>query len=55
MPVYEYKCKVCGHVTPLVQKEMDGGPLSTDCEKCGCSAFKILSHVNHAKKKKGRP
>lgn len=33
MPIYEYRCDVCGHETEELQKLADA-PL-TDCPKCG--------------------
>jgi len=41
MPIYEYKCDTCGHVTEAWQKFSDP-PLST-CEVCGGAVKKIIS------------
>jgi len=41
MPVYEYKCSKCGHITEVWQKFSDS-PLHT-CEVCGGSVKKIIS------------
>lgn len=32
MPVYEYQCKQCGHVTSFLEKV--GGKQKHTCEKC---------------------
>ena len=41
MPIYEYKCSVCGHITEAWQKFSDA-PLD-NCEVCGGPAKKIIS------------
>jgi len=41
MPIYEYRCDTCGHVTEAWQKFSDP-PLST-CEACGGPVKKIIS------------
>ena len=41
MPIYEYKCSNCGHITEKWQKFSDS-PL-TVCEICGGSVKKIIS------------
>jgi putative FmdB family regulatory protein len=41
MPIYEYKCDICGHVTEAWQKFSDP-PLSA-CEVCGGAVKKIIS------------
>ncbi len=33
MPLYEYQCKKCGHVTVFLEKSDAKGPHK--CEKCG--------------------
>jgi len=33
MPIYEYRCKACGHVTSFLEKSGAKGP--HPCEKCG--------------------
>lgn len=33
MPIYEYRCKKCGHVTPFLEKS--GSTKAHTCEKCG--------------------
>jgi putative FmdB family regulatory protein len=42
MPIYEYKCSKCGHITEVWQK-MSDSPLHT-CEVCGGLVKKIISH-----------
>jgi putative FmdB family regulatory protein len=42
MPIYEYKCSRCGHITEVWQKLSDT-PLDT-CEVCDGSVKKIISH-----------
>ena len=41
MPIYEYKCSKCGHLTEMWQKFSD--PPLTECEICGGSVNKIIS------------
>ena len=41
MPIYEYKCNECGHITEAWQRFSDP-PLDT-CETCGGSVKKIIS------------
>jgi putative FmdB family regulatory protein len=40
MPVYEYKCKSCGHELEVQQRMSD--PELTDCDKCGKPALERL-------------
>ena len=41
MPIYEYKCSKCGHITEMWQKFSDQ-PLG-ECEICDGSVKKIIS------------
>ena len=41
MPIYEYKCSKCGHITEMWQRFSDS-PLG-ECELCGGSVKKIIS------------
>jgi putative FmdB family regulatory protein len=41
MPIYEYKCSKCGHITEMWQKFSDL-PLG-ECEICGGPVKKIIS------------
>jgi putative FmdB family regulatory protein len=41
MPIYEYKCGKCGHITEVFEKFSDP-PLQT-CEVCGGKVKKIIS------------
>ena len=41
MPIYEYKCSKCGHISEAWQKFSDQ-PLNT-CELCGGPVRKIIS------------
>ena len=41
MPIYEYKCKQCGHVFEELRSITDGD--SATCPKCGHTAKKIFS------------
>jgi putative FmdB family regulatory protein len=38
MPIYAYKCDVCGHAKDVLQKMSD--PQLTDCPSCGQATFK---------------
>jgi len=42
MPIYEYQCAACGHVTEAWQKFSDA-PLST-CPACGGPLTKLISN-----------
>jgi len=44
MPVYEYQCPECNHITEQVRflKEYEEG-CTVKCEKCGANAKRILS------------
>jgi putative FmdB family regulatory protein len=41
MPLYEYRCRQCGHQFELIQKFTD--PPMDRCEKCGGAVEKLLS------------
>jgi putative FmdB family regulatory protein len=41
MPLYEYRCRQCGHQFELIQKFSDPPP--DRCEKCGGAVEKLLS------------
>lgn len=42
MPLYEYQCGKCGHVTEVLEKPDAGSPHT--CEKCGSRRMeKLLS------------
>ncbi len=43
MPIYEYRCEVCGHTLEVFQKFSDD-PLET-CEVCGGHVSKVLHPV----------
>lgn len=45
MPLYEYKCEICGHITEDV-RTVDEKDNIADCEKCGSAARKIISIPN---------
>jgi putative FmdB family regulatory protein len=42
MPIYEYECTECDHVTEAIQKFSDR-PL-TRCKSCGGKLHKLISH-----------
>lgn len=44
MPIYEYRCRECGHLTEKWQKFSD--PALTACEKCGGAVTKIISQTS---------
>jgi putative FmdB family regulatory protein len=41
LPIYEYRCKECGHSFDLIQT-MDAEKVA-DCEKCGAPAKRVFS------------
>ena len=41
MPLYEYRCKKCGHVFEKIQKFSD--PHVSECPKCGSEVEQIIS------------
>jgi len=41
MPLYEYRCRTCGHQFELIQKFSD--PPMDRCERCGGAVEKLLS------------
>ena len=41
MPLYEYRCKKCGHQFEVIQKFSDKP--QTKCPKCGAALEKLLS------------
>ncbi|HUJ78770.1 MAG TPA: FmdB family zinc ribbon protein [Nitrospiria bacterium] len=41
MPLYEYRCRQCGHQFELIQKVSDPPP--DRCEKCGSAVERLLS------------
>ena len=58
MPIFEYRCKRCGHVTAFLEKPDSGG--RHRCEKCGSTATeKLLSafaaHSANPAAKSARP
>lgn len=40
MPLYEYRCRKCGHVTEVLEKAGAGGRHT--CEKCGSHSMEKL-------------
>ncbi len=45
MPIYEFSCQSCGHITEVIQKLSD--PYPKQCEKCGSSSLKkIISSIS---------
>jgi len=45
MPIYEYKCAVCEHITSDF-RNVDERNHPAICENCGCVAKKIISAPN---------
>ncbi|MBI5180650.1 MAG: zinc ribbon domain-containing protein [Nitrospirae bacterium] len=41
MPIYEYKCKDCGHLLEIIQK-VDEAP-KTVCAECNGELYKVIS------------
>ena len=41
MPIYEFRCKKCGHQIEVIQKMSDKPP--TRCKKCGGRLEKMIS------------
>src|SRR5262249_30251914 len=64
MPLYEYRCDVCGHTFEKIQKFSD--PLVDACPRCGGAVHKLMSSpaiqfkgsgwyiTDYAKKKAGQ-
>jgi putative FmdB family regulatory protein len=50
MPMYEFKCRVCGKVT---EKIVPFGTKTHDCWYCGTEAKKIMSETNWSLKGAG--
>lgn len=49
MPLFEYRCKKCGHVTTFLEK-MSGDSNEHKCEKCQSeNTEKIFSKVSQKK------
>jgi putative FmdB family regulatory protein len=49
MPIFEYRCKQCGHVTSFLEKA--GSQKSHPCEKCGSKATEKMFSTFAAKTK----
>ena len=45
MPLYEFQCRRCEHITEEFQKLMEQKSLRT-CEECGDTAAKVVSAPN---------
>jgi putative FmdB family regulatory protein len=43
MPIYEFRCKKCGHQIEVIQKMSDKSP--TRCKKCGGRLEKMISQT----------
>ncbi len=43
MPIYNYKCEVCGHVFSVLKDINDSSEVK--CEKCGGKTKKLISKV----------
>jgi len=43
MPIYEYRCRKCGHTLEKIQKV--GDPLLTECPSCRGPLEKLISTV----------
>lgn len=41
MPLYEYRCKKCGHIFEKIQKFSD--PHVSECPKCGAEVEQVIS------------
>ena len=41
MPLYEYECLECGHLTEVLQRMSD--PPLAECPQCGSAVRKVLS------------
>lgn len=45
IPLYEYECGVCSHITSDLREIKDRNNIAI-CKKCGCVARHIVSHFN---------
>ena len=43
MPIYNYKCEVCGHIFSVLKDINDSSDVK--CEKCGGKTKKLISKV----------
>ena len=55
MPVYEFQCKECKHITNIIAQMSDAYIDEVKCEKCGESARRILSTFKYRKGRGGQP
>ncbi len=46
MPIFEYKCNTCGHVTEVLEKA--GSKKKHVCEKCGSTQMEKMLSVFRA-------
>lgn len=53
MPIYEYRCKRCGHVTSFLESFNTQGP--HECDECGSRATKRVLSTFAAQVKGGSP
>ncbi|MFW6255661.1 MAG: FmdB family zinc ribbon protein [Candidatus Sumerlaeota bacterium] len=44
MPIYEYECQACQHITSIRESMKDAGTKEHECEECGSTkTVKIMS------------
>ena len=55
MPIYEFKCLICGHVFELLKLKKENEGLEMKCPKCSSAEVeKILSTMNIARSGSGK-
>ena len=55
MPIYEFECKRCSHVSEIYCRRHAGAPAHPPCKACGShDTEKLVSRCNHKVSVKGR-
>ena len=55
MPIYEFECKRCSHVSEIYCRRHDSAPARPACKACGSlDTKKLVSRCNHKVPVKGR-
>ena len=55
MPIYEFECRRCSHVSEIYCRRHDNAPAGPACKACGShDTQKLVSRCNHKVSVKGR-